>query len=165
MGADAYADQQRFLRRLRQQRELVVWTGRMAQADGVWHEKGVDVKIATDMVSLAYRDLYDAAILVSGDSDLAPAVQEIRPAASWKMPSHEPGVRGILSAKAPGTFRSTWSSLTAAGFHKETCHGLAASRYIQRDRHAEAPRDRHRVQAHTDYHTGREPLRRPFLSR
>jgi len=37
MGADAYADQQRFLRRLRQQQELVVWTGRMAQADGVWH--------------------------------------------------------------------------------------------------------------------------------
>ena len=78
MGADVYADQQRFLRRLRQQQELVVWTGRMAQADGVWREKGVDVKIATDMVSLAYRDLYDAAILVSGDGDLAPAVQEIR---------------------------------------------------------------------------------------
>jgi uncharacterized LabA/DUF88 family protein len=50
----------------------------MAQADGVWHEKGVGVEIATDMVSLAYRDLYDAAILVSGDGDLAPAVQEIR---------------------------------------------------------------------------------------
>ena len=78
MGADVYADQQRFLRRLRQQQELVVWTGRMAQADGVWHEKGVDVKIATDMVSLAYRDLYVAAILVSDDGDLAPAVQEIR---------------------------------------------------------------------------------------
>ena len=78
MGADVYADQQRFLRRLRQQQELVVWTGRMARADGVWHEKGVDVKIATDMVSLAYRDLFDAAILVSGDGDLAPAVQEIR---------------------------------------------------------------------------------------
>ncbi len=49
-----------------------MWTGRMAQADGVWHEKGVDVKIAADMVPLAYRDLYDAAILVSGDGDLAP---------------------------------------------------------------------------------------------
>jgi len=50
----------------------------MAQADGVWHEKGADVKIATDMISPAYRDLYDAAILVSGDGDLAPAVQKIR---------------------------------------------------------------------------------------
>jgi uncharacterized LabA/DUF88 family protein len=121
MGADVYADQQRFLRRLGQQRELVVWTGRMAQADGVWHEKGVDVKIATDMVSLAYRDLYDAAILVSGDGDLAPAVQEIRRIGRiWKMPFHGAGVRGILSARAPATSRSTGSSSTAAGFHKET---------------------------------------------
>ncbi len=41
-------------------------------------KKARTVKIATDMVSLAYRDFYDAAILVSGDGDLAPAVQEIR---------------------------------------------------------------------------------------
>ena len=50
----------------------------MVQSDGHWHEKGVDVKIATDLVALAYRDEYDTAVLVSGDGDLAPAVTEVR---------------------------------------------------------------------------------------
>lgn len=37
-------------------------------------EKGVDVKIAVDMIKLAYEDMYDVAFLVSGDGDLADAV-------------------------------------------------------------------------------------------
>ncbi len=41
-------------------------------------EKGVDVLLATDMVSLAFRDGYDTAILVSGDSDYVPVVEEIQ---------------------------------------------------------------------------------------
>jgi len=41
-------------------------------------EKGVDVLLATDMVSLAFRDAYDTAILVSGDSDYVPVVEEIQ---------------------------------------------------------------------------------------
>ncbi len=78
MGAELYAGQQRFLSKLKQLQELTLWTGRMAQTNGRWYEKGVDVKIATDMVSLAYADEYDVAILVSGDGDLVPAVREIR---------------------------------------------------------------------------------------
>jgi len=35
------------------------------------HQKGVDVKMATDMLEYANRDLYDIAILVSGDGDFA----------------------------------------------------------------------------------------------
>ena len=38
----------------------------------------------------------------------------------YRMPFHEPGVRGILSARVPATSRSTGSSSTAAGFHKES---------------------------------------------
>lgn len=41
-------------------------------------EKAVDVRIAVDMVSLARRDEYDAAYLLSADGDLTPAVQEVR---------------------------------------------------------------------------------------
>ncbi len=78
MGVKLYADQQRFLSRLKQLPGLTVWTGRMAQTGGRWYEKGVDVKIATDMVALAYTDEYETAILVSGDGDLAPAVREVR---------------------------------------------------------------------------------------
>jgi hypothetical protein len=38
----------------------------------------------------------------------------------YRMPFHEPGVRGILSGKAPATSRSTERSSTAADFHKES---------------------------------------------
>jgi len=44
----------------------------------VYMQKGVDTRIVVDMVTLAVRDAYDTAILVSGDSDLAEAVNYIR---------------------------------------------------------------------------------------
>jgi uncharacterized LabA/DUF88 family protein len=78
MGAQLYANQQRFLAHLKQQAELTLWTGRMAETSGRWYEKGVDVKIATDMVAMAHAGDYDVGILASGDGDLAPAVREVR---------------------------------------------------------------------------------------
>ncbi len=41
-------------------------------------EKGIDILIATDMVSLAFRNAYDTAVLVSGDSDYVPVIEEIQ---------------------------------------------------------------------------------------
>lgn len=41
-------------------------------------QKGVDTRIAVDMVTMAVSDSYDVAILVSGDSDLVEAVNFIR---------------------------------------------------------------------------------------
>ncbi|WP_456403127.1 LabA-like NYN domain-containing protein [Persephonella sp.] len=41
-------------------------------------EKGIDILLATDMVSLAFRNAYDTAVLVSGDSDYVPVVKEIQ---------------------------------------------------------------------------------------
>ncbi len=41
-------------------------------------EKGVDIKIAVDMLSLAVRDVYDVAILVSGDGDFASVVEAVQ---------------------------------------------------------------------------------------
>lgn len=38
-------------------------------------EKGIDVRIATDMIKLAWVDNYDAAVLVSSDKDFIPVVQ------------------------------------------------------------------------------------------
>jgi uncharacterized LabA/DUF88 family protein len=39
-------------------------------------EKAVDVKLATDLIML--RDIYDVAIIVSGDQDYVPAVEEVK---------------------------------------------------------------------------------------
>jgi len=44
----------------------------------VFKEKGVDVRIAVDMVSLSCDKVIDTAILCSSDSDLQPAVKEIK---------------------------------------------------------------------------------------
>jgi uncharacterized LabA/DUF88 family protein len=46
--------------------------------DGVYHEKGVDVKMAVDLLVGAYEDIYDVAILVSSDTDLIPAIQKVK---------------------------------------------------------------------------------------
>ncbi len=56
--------------------------GQKVSVDGktkiIFREKGVDVKIAVDLVSMAADKLLKTAILCSSDSDLQPAVQEAR---------------------------------------------------------------------------------------
>ena len=50
----------------------------MLKSDGTFHEKGVDVQIAVDLLKGAYKDLYDTAVLVSSDNDLIPAIKEVQ---------------------------------------------------------------------------------------
>lgn len=42
------------------------------------YEKGIDVQLATDMLTHNYKNNYDVAILVAGDSDFAGAVQAVK---------------------------------------------------------------------------------------
>ena len=44
----------------------------------VWVEKAVDVLLAVDMVTMATRDEYEAAYLLSADGDFTGAVQFVR---------------------------------------------------------------------------------------
>lgn len=44
--------------------------------DRLRREKAVDVKLATDMIVLS--DIYDVAVIVSGDQDYVPAVQAVK---------------------------------------------------------------------------------------
>jgi uncharacterized LabA/DUF88 family protein len=41
-------------------------------------EKKVDIKIAIDIISLAYENAYDTAVLVSGDGDFLPVVKKVK---------------------------------------------------------------------------------------
>lgn len=41
-------------------------------------EKGVDVQIATDMITLAWEDTYDVGVLVSADSDFVPLAEFLK---------------------------------------------------------------------------------------
>jgi len=41
-------------------------------------EKKVDIKIAIDIISLAYENAYDTAVLVTGDGDFVPVVKKVK---------------------------------------------------------------------------------------
>ena len=58
--------------------KILVRKGYLMKNDGVYHEKGVDVKIATDLLVGAYENLYDDAIVISSDTDLLPAMQKVK---------------------------------------------------------------------------------------
>ena len=57
---------------------ITVQQGYIMENQGVYHEKGVDVKIAVDMLTGAYEGSYDTAILLSSDTDLIPVIQKVR---------------------------------------------------------------------------------------
>lgn len=71
--------QQRLFAFIQRQPRAVLCLGRFQLDDqGVIREKGVDVRLAVDLVRLAAEDRYDVALLFSGDSDLVPAVETVR---------------------------------------------------------------------------------------
>jgi uncharacterized LabA/DUF88 family protein len=43
----------------------------------VGHEKGIDTRLALDLIRLAIDNIYDLAVVVSGDSDIDEAVKEV----------------------------------------------------------------------------------------
>lgn len=70
--------QDRFLHSLYETEYLEVKLGIWKQRGQTMVEKGVDVMIAADLISHAYEDHYDTAILVSGDADFYPALQVVK---------------------------------------------------------------------------------------
>lgn len=73
-----YADQQRLLRKLQAQKIFVTLGQIIRHPDKSYHEKGVDVKIAVEMIRFARLDKYDQAYLISSDTDLVPAIEEVQ---------------------------------------------------------------------------------------
>ena len=75
---DSYQEQQEFLGILRKTPYLEVRLGSTKMLQGVSVEKGIDVMLATDLLYFAWNDFYDVAVLVSGDSDFAYALQAVK---------------------------------------------------------------------------------------
>jgi uncharacterized LabA/DUF88 family protein len=77
--AEGHREQQDFLNTLRETPYLEVRLGGTKLAPGgVPVEKGIDVMLVTDLLHFAWNNLYDVAVLVSGDSDFAYALQAIK---------------------------------------------------------------------------------------
>lgn len=76
---EQYQSQQRFFERLRQIPYFQVKLGRLEKRPGgMLVEKGVDLAIAVDMLQLAHRNVYDTAVLITGDGDFAYVVNAIK---------------------------------------------------------------------------------------
>ena len=75
---EGYREQQEFLDILRKTPYLEVRLGSIKIAQGIPVEKGIDIMLATDLLYFAWNDFYDVAILVSGDSDFAYALQAVK---------------------------------------------------------------------------------------
>ncbi len=69
-----YASQQSLFSNLRKQ-EIEIKLGYLLMSDSVYHEKGVDVQMAVDIVKGAIKNEYDEIYLISSDTDLLPAIQ------------------------------------------------------------------------------------------
>lgn len=52
--------------------------GYLLKTDGNFHEKGVDVNMAVDMLVATYERLCDNIVLISSDTDLLPAIKKAR---------------------------------------------------------------------------------------
>lgn len=50
----------------------------MRYPNNTFHEKGVDVRLAIDLVEGAYENRYDVAILLSSDTDMIPALERVK---------------------------------------------------------------------------------------
>lgn len=69
-----YANQQSLFLNLRKQ-EVEIKLGYLLFSGGVYHEKGVDVQIAVDIVRGSIKNEYDEYYLISSDTDLLPAIK------------------------------------------------------------------------------------------
>ena len=78
-----YWDQQKFFNELRKIPDFNVVLCKLRKhkrekGNFVFDVKGDDVHLAVDLVSGAYEDLYDTAIIVSGDEDFVPAIKKVQ---------------------------------------------------------------------------------------
>lgn len=69
---------QRQLFNLLRNKGIVIKKGYLMESGGRYHEKGVDVQLATDLLIGAYESTYNVALIISSDTDLIPAIRKIR---------------------------------------------------------------------------------------
>ena len=70
-----HKNQQKLLSHLKKHR-VDYKLGYLLKSDGKYHEKGVDVQIAVDILVAAYENTADHVILISSDTDLIPSIRK-----------------------------------------------------------------------------------------
>ena len=74
-----YDDQEQYIKNILNHDFYEVRLGRLIKTEGgSYKQKGVDVLLAVDMITKAYLDQYERAILVGGDDDLLDVVKAVK---------------------------------------------------------------------------------------
>jgi uncharacterized LabA/DUF88 family protein len=110
-----YTGQQRFFQFIRRHRKGVLRLGRFQQdSAGQLKEKGVDVLLAVDLVRLAAEDGFDAAVVLSGDADLVPAIEMVQKLYRRRVEVSIPNVDAYHVRQVADAFHEITASVFAA---------------------------------------------------
>lgn len=71
-------EQKQFFSSLRQVPSCTVRLGRLVKTKQGYRQKGVDILMAIDMLTKAYENHYEIAILIAGDGDFADLVEAVK---------------------------------------------------------------------------------------
>jgi uncharacterized LabA/DUF88 family protein len=72
-----FNDQQKLLSQLRKH-SIKYTLGYLMKTNGKFHEKGVDIQMAVDMLVSSYEGQCSKIIIVSSDTDLLPAIKKVK---------------------------------------------------------------------------------------
>jgi uncharacterized LabA/DUF88 family protein len=81
-------------------------------------EKGIDVRLAVDFVTMALRGEYDVGVLLSHDTDLVPALEavlDLSPATAVEVAAWAPTTGRVNRLRVPG--RQVWCHYLTAADH------------------------------------------------
>ncbi len=74
---ELYDSQQKILQKLKNEGIYTV-LGRIQKIGDSYREKGVDMRIGLNLLEGAYENMFDTALVISSDGDLAPAFELVR---------------------------------------------------------------------------------------
>ena len=127
-NAAAAQEQDRFLASLEEVPYLETRLGIYKQRGVEMVEKGVDVMIATDLVSGAFKNLYDTAILVSGDGDFFPAIEAVKDLGKHVEVAAQHLRPGRSQARSASARRPSWRPHRMPGSPSARCRRMTPGR-------------------------------------
>jgi len=80
-----YKERKDYFDALNSYENVEVKLGSLVKTTDGYRQKGVDILMANDVLTKAYQDHYDCAILFCGDRDILPLVQVVKDAAGKKV--------------------------------------------------------------------------------
>ena len=78
---ERYSKKDKFISKIRRFPRFEVRLGKLQKiSDDEFHQKKVDILLAIELVSLAWKGYIDKAVIIAGDSDFVPAIQQAKDA-------------------------------------------------------------------------------------